>query len=162
MHLKQKRHWLSFWVCLAALFLQTFDADAQDYKKLLKYIQHKSYINEGGCDIFVYEDQTLLIDVASVVVGTKSEVDCKKVAAAKGKRELLSFIQGSEITSFTQLVISEGSEETLEGSKYIATETYVQSIRETVIGTINMVSTLGGWYSGDGMVYYLAIYKPVE
>jgi hypothetical protein len=129
---------------------------------LLNYIKKEAHIKEGGCDLFNYEEDTYIISVASVTVGNKNELNCKKVGNAKAKKEIISYINGSEITSYTELVISESSSETLEGNRVEANQEYVETIKEKVFGVINQCTPLGGWYSEDGSVYYYAIFKLIE
>ena len=132
------------------------------YKSLLNYIKNRSHIQEGGCDIFNYEKDTYVIGVASVVVGSKNELNCKKVGLAKAKKEIISYINGSEISSYTELMTSESVTETINGTKVEVKQEYVESIKEKVFGVINQCSPLGGWYSEDGSVYYYAIFKLIE
>ena len=75
---------------------------------------------------------------------------------------MLSFINGSDITSYTELKVSETVVETLEVQKVTFQQDYVEYIKETVMGTINQCVPLGGWYSEDRSVYYYAIYRIVE
>lgn len=146
-----------FVICCFACF-----AGNQPDNKMLKYIQNKSDIREGGSNLYNYEGNTYIVSVVSLAVGTKSEKDCKSVGSAKAKREMLSFINGSDIASYTELLTTETSIETTEGQKVSFQQEYVEYIRETVIGTINQCVPLGGWFSEDRSVYYYAIYKIVE
>lgn len=143
-------------------FLIYLSASAQPADKLFNYIQHQSDIREGGSNIYDYKENTYLISVASLLVGTKNELDCKKVGLAKAKKEMLSFVNGSDITSYTELNTSETVIETLEGTKVLAQQQFVEYIKEEVIGNINQTVPLGGWYSDDRSVYYFAIYKIIE
>lgn len=136
--------------------------DATHYDAIFNYIKNKSHIKEGGCDLFNFEEDTYLIGVTSVVVGNKTELNCKKVGTSKAKKEIISFINGSEITSYTELVVSESSSDTFEGNRVEANQEYVEKIREKVFGVINQCTPLGGWYSEDGSVYYYAIFKLIE
>lgn len=150
---------------LFLLFLLTLSPLAlygQSFAPVLSFIQHKSDIREGGCDLFEYDGRSILIAVAPVAVGSKSELNCKTVGSAKAKRNLLSFVNGSEITSCTSLVTSETEEGTLSGVRVKSSQVFTESIRETVLGEINMTVPLGGWYSEDRSVYFFAIYKIIE
>lgn len=129
---------------------------------LLDYVQNKSEIREGGSSVYNYEGLTYVISVASVAVGNKNEQNCKTAGSAKAKKEMLSYINGSEISSYTELSTSETVSETLEGTKVEAKQEYVEVIRERVLGMINQTVPLGGWYSDDRNVYYYAIYRIVE
>ena len=129
---------------------------------LLKYIQNKSEICEGGSSVFDYDGLTYVISVASVDVGKKNEIQCKTVGNAKAKKEMLAYVNGSEFSSYTELKTTESTTDTLEGSKVEAKQEYSEIIRESVTGTINQTVPLGGWYSSDHNVYYCAIYKIIE
>ena len=74
----------------------------------------------------------------------------------------MSFLNGSEVTSYTELAFSETISESLEGNKVEASQEYVEHIKEKVFGVINQCTPLGGWYSEDGSVYYYAIFKLIE
>jgi hypothetical protein len=129
---------------------------------LLKYIKDKSEIKEGGCNIFSYKDISYVICVSQVIVGSKSESSCKTVGTAKAKRDIIAFINGSEITSFTELKITETISEDVSGSKSYLKQEYLEVIKEHVVGHINQCVPLGGWYSQDKSVYYYAIYKTIN
>lgn len=149
-------------VLLMPLLALSIAGLAQQNDTLLDYIQQQSDIREGGSSIYAFKDVTYVISVASLAVGTKNELDCKKVGSAKAKKEMLSFINGSDITSYTELNISETVNETLEGTAVLAQQQYAEYIREVVIGNINQTVPLGGWYSEDKSVYYYAIYRIIE
>lgn len=149
-------------IVLIITILVCLPASAQPTDKLLNYIQQKSDIREGGSSIYNYKETTYVISVASLSVGTKNELNCKKVGSAKAKKEMLSFINGSDITSYTELKTSETINETLEGTRVFTQQQFVEYIKEEVIGTINQTVPLGGWYSEDRSVYYFAIFKIIE
>ena len=129
---------------------------------LLKYVKNKSEIKEGGCNIFSYKDISYVICVSQVVVGPKTEISCKTVGAAKAKRDIIAFINGSEITSFTELKTMETNVDDVSGSKSSLKQEYLEVIKEHVNGHINQCAPLGGWYSQDKSVYYYAIYKTIK
>ena len=148
-----------------ALFLLTItdlSLDNQDNKIISNYIKNESGIREGGTDLFLYDGTTYIISVSPVVVNSKSESDCKKVGSTKAKKEMLSYLNGSEITSFTELTISETIEDSLDCKKVSVKQDYVEVIKEKVMGTINQTVSLSSWYSDDKTVFYYAIYKIVE
>ena len=127
---------------------------------LLQYIADKSSINMGGSNVYSYNNDTCVISVAQVIVGTKSEANCKTVGAAKAKKEMLAFVNGSEITSYTELVTHENTIIDCTGERQVeSVQTFSEVIREEVMGHINGIKHLGGWYSDDRSVYYYAIYK---
>ena len=134
---------------------------AQD-EGFANYIKNKSIINEGGTELFSYKGVNYLVSVVGVAVGQKNEMDCRKVGDTKAKREMLSYINGSDITSFTELRISESAEDTIEGTKARCSQEFTEVIKERVLGTINQCSRLCGWYSEDKSVYYYALYKIIE
>ena len=139
---------------------------AQDFKPLEKYIQTKSHIKEGGVDVFNYRGQDYLIAVSTVQVvtskGTKTETQCRTVGSTKAKRDMLSFVNGSTISSYTELVFSENVQDGPEGHKVEASQNYTEVIKESVVGTINQITPLCGWYSEDGSVYYYATMKQIQ
>lgn len=129
---------------------------------MLRYIETRSEIKEGGSEVFKYQNQIYLISVASLSVGSKSEQDCKKVGTAKARKEMLAYVNGSEISSYTELVTTEEETSSLQGTQVEYSQKYTEVIKEKVAGTINMTIPLGGWYSEDRSVYYFAIYKLIE
>lgn len=147
-------------LCIAVMFgaHALFSQDAE----MLAYISSESTISEGGSNVYSYNDVTYVVSVAQVVVGTKSEANCRTVGAAKAKREMLSFVNGSEITSYTELKISETTIYSAEEMEVESIQTFTEFIREDVLGNINGVCPLGGWFSEDRSVYYYAIYKIIE
>lgn len=151
---------------VAALSLVSFQASAQSPDVLAKYVQNKSHIREGGVDVFKYEGVDYIVAVSPVQVvtakGAKTEAQCRTVGSSKAKRDMLSFVQGSSISSYTELTFSETSTEGPEGRRVDASQTYVEVIKEQVAGSINQTVPLCGWYSADGSLYYFALFKPVQ
>lgn len=129
---------------------------------LLEYIKNKSEIKDGGCNIFTYEDTSYIICVSQVNVGTKTESACKTISATKAKRDIIAFVNGSEITSYTELKTSETNINDISGTQSTLKQDYIEVIKERVIGHINQCVQLGGWYSSDKSVYYYAIYKTIN
>ena len=134
----------------------------QDLSIAFNYVKDKSSIREGGTDLFAYNGESYLITVASVVVSNKSETKCKTVGSAKAKRDMISFVNGSEITSYTELKVIETASTGADGTKVVSSQSFTEDIQEIVIGTINEIKPLGGWYSEDRSVYYFAIYKHIH
>ena len=135
---------------------------AQENTALLRnYIQTNSSIAEGGTELYEYQGVTYLISVVPVIVSSKTEIQCKTVGTAKAKKEMLGYIYGTDITSSTILNNSETSITTLEGTTVECKQEYVESIKESVIGTISQVTPLGGWYSPDYSVYFFSVYKVI-
>lgn len=126
---------------------------------LKNYIQYKSSIAEGGTEIFEYEGTTYIISVVQVIVSSKSELQCKTVGGAKAKKDMLAYVNGSDITSLTLLINSEIATDGIEGQTVECKQEYIESIRENVMGNISQVTPLVGWYSPDKSVYYYSAYK---
>ena len=148
-------------LAVALLFTCTISYAQTNMTSLCHYIQKKSAIATGGTEIYEYNGTTYIISVAPVVVNDKSEGQCKTVGNSKAKREMLSYINGADITSSTILTNSETVSTTLDGTRVECKQEYIESIKEDVIGTISQASPLGGWYSLDRSVYYFAIYKVI-
>lgn len=146
------------WLLLLLVCGLAIDISAQPLT-ILKYIQKQSDIKEGGCNIYSYKEESYLVCVSRVIVGTKNEVACQTVGAAKAKRDMLAFVNGSDITSFTELKTTETREETLSGKSCQLKQEYVDIIKEDVVGSVNLCSPLGSWFSDDKSVYYFALYK---
>ncbi len=138
--------------------LGIFSLNAQEVD-LLQYIADKSSISMGGSNVYSYNEDTYVVSVAQVIVGTKSEANCKTVGAAKAKKEMLAFVNGSEITSYTELEIHDNVIDSAGERQVESVQTFTEVIREEVMGHINWIRSLGGWYSDDRSVYYYAIYK---
>ena len=149
-------------IALILLCCGCFSTAYSQQTVLLNYIKNKSEIKEGGCNIFSYKGTSYVICVSQVVVGTKTESSCKTVGSAKAKRDIIAFINGSEITSFTELKTTETNVDDVSGSKSSLKQEYLEVIKEHIIGHINQCAPLGGWYSHDKRVYYYAIYKTVN
>ena len=148
-------------IAILFMFVSTRSLAQDNISSLRKYIQISSSIAQGGTELFEYQGVTYLISVVSVVVSSKSETQCKTVGNAKAKKEMIGYITGTDITSSTTLTYSEISTKTLEGTKVECKQEYVESIKESVLGTISQVTPLGGWYSPDRTVYYFSIYKVI-
>lgn len=148
--------------CVLPSYAQNTASKDNYYTLVFDYIKTKSHIQGGGCDIFNYDGKSYVISVSSLIVGTKNEIACQKVGAAKAKKDMLSFINGSDITSYTELTTLETQITSLAGELTEAKEEFVEYIRESVIGSINQCVPLGGWYSNDKSVYYYAIYRIIE
>jgi len=146
---------------VAFLFTCTISFAQANMASLCHYIQKKSSIATGGTEIYEYNGTTYIISVVQVVVSSKSETQCKTVGNSKAKKEMLGYINGTDITSSTILTNSETTTTTLEGTKVECKQEYVESIKESVLGTISQVTPLGGWYSPDRTVYYFSIYKVI-
>lgn len=153
--------WLTLIIAVALLFTCTMSFAQTNMESLCHYIQEKSSIATGGTEIYEYNGTTYLISVVQVVVSSKSEAQCKTVGNSKAKKEMLTYINGADITSSTILTNSETVSTTLEGTTVECIREYVESIKESVLGTISQVTPLGGWYSPDRLVYYFSVYKVI-
>lgn len=128
---------------------------------LYNYVKNSSCIAEGGTELFEYQGTSYLISVVPVIVSTKSEGQCKTVGNSKAKKEMLAYINGSDITSSTVLTNSETVVDGIDGRKVESRQEYVEQVKESVLGSIAQVTPLGGWYSSDRSVYYYSIYKVI-
>lgn len=158
MHAPADMHKLLYFLLFVSL---QFTAAAQS-TAILNYIKDKSDIKEGGSGLYKFKNDTYLITVVSLPVGAKNESACKQVGSAKAKRDMLAYVNGSEISSYTELVTSENVIDSIEGKSATQEQKYIETIKETVLGTINEINPLGSWYSDDRSVYYFAIYKTVQ
>lgn len=119
-------------------------------------------IREGGSNLYECEGRIYLVSVAALEVGNKGEAACKAVGAAKAKKEMAAYLNGSEISSYAEVVTREEAKDGPDGRKVEAESAFVEKISERVGGTIAGAAFLCGRYSDDGSAYYYAIYKTVE
>lgn len=150
-------------LCIDVLsYSQNVNIETNCNTLMLQYVKNNSSIQNGGCEFYYLEGKTYVISVAPVAVENKTLLNCKKVGYAKAKKEIMSYINGSDISSYTELVTSETISDSLEGRKVESTSEYIERIKEKVFGVINHCTPLGGWYSEDSSVYYYAIFKLIE
>lgn len=150
-----------FLITLFTALFFSFNSTAGDNDLILRFLQEKSEISIGGTVIYELNGLYKIITVSSVVVEGKDVLTCQKIALGKAKRDMISYVNGSEITSYTELEISEELISANE-EKYKFTQTYTEVIKEKVMGSINQITPVGGWFSEDKSVYYYAIYKNIE
>ena len=148
-----KRLSLIFIAIMVGFAAMAQDVTFIDMSSLKNYIQTDSSIATGGTEIYEYKGITYIISVVRVVVSSKSEAQCKTVGSTKAKKEMLGYINGTDITSSTILTNSETTTTTLEGTRVECKQEFVESIKESVIGNISQITPLGGWYSPDRSVY---------
>lgn len=150
-----------FFLTLALIALLS-SAQAQPQDALLESVKNHPVISWGGCDIVQLEEHDYLVAVASVEMGTKKLPQLRTVGATKAKRELLLMINGSDISSSTEMTTSEEMVD-IDGKQTISTvQTFFESIREDAAGWVNGMSPLGMWYSDDRSVFFYAIYKSIN
>lgn len=150
---------------LAILFIflsVSLGMTAMDLAPLLNYIKEDSHIQKGGTEIYSYNGNTYVISIAGIDVGSKNEQNCRRVGEMKAKRDMIAYINSSDINSLTNLTISETTVETLGSTDVLISEEFIETIKEKVAGSINRTSILGGWYSKDKKNYYVALYKTVS
>ncbi len=137
-------------------------AEAQPLETLLERVKNHPAISWGGCDVLQLEEGNYLVAVASVDVGPKKLPQLRTVGAAKAKRELLTMINGSNITSTTAMTTSEEMVDVDGKQTSTIAQTFFESIRENAAGWVNGMSPLGMWYSDDKTVFFYAIYKSIN
>lgn len=152
---------LKFLITLLTASFFSYNSTAGDNDLILRFLQEKSEISIGGTAIYELNGLYKIITVSSVVVESKDVLTCQKVALGKAKRDMISYVNGSEITSYTELKISEELISAKE-EKYKFTQTYTEEIKEKVMSSINQITPVGGWFSDDKSVYYYAVYKNIE
>lgn len=125
-------------------------------------IQSNDLLMFGGCDLIEVEGQTYLAGVSAVDVGTKKMSALVRVGKIKAEREIVIFINGSNITSSTESYIKEELTTINDSSSISTVDTFVESIREEGDGFVKAMKPAGYWYSEDKSVFYYAIYKEVN
>lgn len=133
-----------------------------DKEALLKTVKSNDLLSYGGCDIVGFNDQSLLVGVSAVEVGTKKMSSLMRVGKVKAERELVTFINGSDITSSTKSYYSEEFT-TMNDSSYLKTvEVFIDNIREDSEGFVKGMKPGGYWFSEDKSVFYYVLYKEIN
>jgi len=119
-------------------------------------------ISIGGCDLLNFQDKDYIVGVAAVDAEGKSMSILRRVAKVKAEREVVTFINGSDITSSTSSYIKEvattiGEQEVVETS-----QEFVEKIREDSEGFVKAMKVAAYWFSEDRSVFYYAVYKEVN
>lgn len=109
-----------------------------------------------------FNDKSFLIGVSAVEVGSKKMSSLMRVGKVKAEREIVTFINGSDITSSTRSYISEELT-TINDSSYLKTvDVFIENIREDAEGFVKGMKPVGYWFSEDKSVFYYALYKDVN
>jgi len=130
--------------------------------ELLKAIQANSLLSYGGSDIVNFEKETYIVGVAAVEVGTKKISSLTRIGKVKAGQQVISFVNGSDITSRTESYLKEELTTINDSTAVETTETFVEYIREDTEGFVKMMQPAGFWFSEDKSVFYYALYKLVE
>jgi len=155
----------SFPYKLGIVFLLIFPVIgfAQVDKEALKIsIQSNDLISYGGCDLMTFNNQSLLVGVSAVEVGNKKMSSLMRVGKVKAERELVTFINGSEITSSTKSYYSEEFTTVNDSSSIKTVEVFVEKIREDAEGFVKGMKPAGYWFSEDKSVFYYALYTEIN
>lgn len=133
-----------------------------DKNALLNAVQNNDLLSFGGCDLMTFNDQTLIVGVSAVDVGSKKMSSLVRVGKIKAEREMVTFINGSDISSSTKSYYSEELT-TLNDSSYLKTvDVFVENIRENAEGFVKGMKPAGYWFSEDKSVFYYALYNDVN
>lgn len=133
-----------------------------DKDALLQTVQTNDLLSYGGCDLIKFNDQSLLVGVSAVDVGTKKMSSLMRVGKVKAERELVTFINGSDITSSTKSYYKEELT-TMNDSSYLETvDVFVENIREDAEGFVKGMKPTGYWFSEDKSVFYYVLYKEIN
>ncbi len=147
---------------LTLLFLPiVLNAQLQD-SEILQAIQKNQILSMGGCELINVDNKTLLISVSTTIVDTKNLSSLMRVGKVKADRDLAAFINGSNITSYTESYVKEEMITVNDSSYLTAIDSFVEYIREDSKGFIRSMRTAGYWYSDDKSLFLYAIYKEVN
>jgi hypothetical protein len=150
-------------ISLVIFILSTVNGFTQiDKDALLKSIQTNDLLSFGGCDLIGFANQSYLVGVSAVEVGTKKMSSLVRVGKVKAERELVTFINGSDITSSTKSYFSEELTIVNDSSSIKTIEVFVDNIREDAEGFVKGMMPAGYWFSEDKSVFYYALYKDVN
>jgi len=112
-----------------------------------------------GVKIIESDTETFLISLAVVnTTGHKSQSTMDRIAVVKARRNALTYLQGSTITS--DQIVQTG--ETITGKSVSYYEEYFDSIKETSSGFIQGMSTLTTFLTKDGKNHVHVIYAILE
>ncbi len=128
---------------------------------LLEAVKSHSILSWGGSDIVVVNDTTFLIGVAAVEVGTKKFSALRRVGMIKAQKEVVTFVNGADITSSERMKTTETVIDTNGRRTIIVSDEYVEQIQEDSEGFVRQMHPLGFWYEEDKSVFYYAIYKSI-
>lgn len=135
---------------------------AQGNAALLEQIKQHPSFEWGGCDVVECDGVAYLVGVSSVEVGTKKVPALRTVGTAKARRDVIAFLNGSNITSSAEMNTSETVTDVDGRRTIVLKEEWVESIREDVGGWVQGFGSLGAWYSDDRELFFVAIYCAIE
>lgn len=147
---------------LLLLFLPVIGFTQHDKEALLGSIQTNDLLSYGGCDLITFNKQSMLIGVSAVEVGAKKMSSLMRVGKVKAERELVTFINGSDISSSTKSYYSEEFTTINDSSNLKTVEIFVDNIREDAEGFVKGMRPAGYWFSEDKSVFYYALYKEIN
>ena len=154
---------LVFYLLPVSTFSQTFKTKIE-YRDvdsaLVKFIEdsYKASTFEG-VKIIESETNTFLISLATVNNSEhKNQSTMDRIVVVKARRNALTYLQGSTITS-EQIV---QTRETITGNSVSYYEKYFDSIKETSSGFVQGMSTLTTFSTKDGKNYVHVIYTILE
>jgi len=142
------------------IVLKTFALNNNDTTDLCKIIHDKFNASsfEGG-RIIKTNKKVYAISVAIVDVNSNSNtVSLNRIATVKARRNLLVFLEGSEITSSKILTTSES----ITKQDQQSLETYKEEIKESATGYVEGTDDLCSWYSEDKKQFIKVIYQIVK
>jgi len=126
---------------------------------LLETVKSHPVLAWGGSDVVVVNDSSFLVGVAAVEAGTKKMSALRRVGMIKAQKEVVTFVNGADITSSEQMSTQETVIDTNGRKTIIVKDEYVEQIREDSEGFVRQMQPLGFWYEEDQSVFYYAIYK---
>ena len=134
----------------------------QSKEAVFSAIQQDDLLLFGGSNLLKVQDFNVIVGVSAVEVGSKKMSSLVRVGKIKAEREVLTFINGSTITSSTESYIKEELVTINDSSSIKTVDIFVESIREDSEGFIKGMKPAGYWYSDDKSVFYFSIYKEVN
>jgi hypothetical protein len=136
-------------------FFNSLVAQESNLCDSIKTLYNKTLF-EGGKVIKVTEN-LYLISLAVVPATNSNASTLDRIATVKARRNMLVFLQGSEITSSKTLKTSENT----STDDMSTAENYVEEIKEEAYGFIDGMEELCSWYTEDKS-YIKVIYKKIK
>ena len=148
----------SFLLLMAAII---FNPQNQD-NEILEIIKQNSSFEYGGTNIINIDGKSFIVCVSTVAISPKNRSSLMRIGKVKADRDLTTFINGANITSYTEYYVKEELITVNDSSSLSSVESFVDDIRENTKGFINGMRTAGFWYSEDNSLFLYAIYKEVK
>ena len=150
------------YLILILLFLPlVINAQNQD-NEIFEVIKQNSSFEYGGANFINLDGKSYIVSVSSVAISPKNRSSLMRIGKVKADRNLATFINGSNITSSTEIYVKEELTTVNDSSYLITIDSFVEYIREDTKGFINGMRTAGYWYSKDNTLFLYAIYKEVN